>query len=87
MRVTMCESRDVRQDDRDLLLVQAVECVHRAERWYYGRQRDAFVVALREKDGGVSIFEGVLQRTIQLDAEEVGSTSADAVRLAIGRAV
>jgi hypothetical protein len=87
MQVQLCERREARSEDRDLLLVQAVECVARAERWYYGRQRDSFVVALRERDGGVSVFEGVLNRTIQLDADEVGKLKADEVRAALAGAV
>lgn len=87
MKVTRYESKEVRLEDRDLLVVEAVEGIRQAERWWSGRQSDSFVVALRDREGKVSVFDTVLRRAVELDAEEAASVTNDDLRALLDRAV
>lgn len=78
MKVTHYEGKAVRDEDRDLLIVEAVEGIRHAKHWWTGRQRDSLVVALRDGEGNVSVFDAVLRRAVELDATEAaGLTTAD----------
>jgi hypothetical protein len=84
MRVERYEGKPVRDEDRDLLVVEAVEGIRYARHWWTGRQRDSMVIALRDGKGNVSIFDAILRRAIELDARELPATAAD-VRAALDR--
>ena len=78
MRVERYEGKPVRDEDRDLLVVEAVEGIQHARHWWTGRQRDSMVIALRDGEGNVSVFDAVLRRAVELDAgEAAGLTTAD----------
>ena len=78
MKVTRHEGNVPRDEDRDLLVVEAVEGVRHAKHWWTGRQRDSLVVALRDGEGNVSVFETVLKRAVELNmAEAAALTTAD----------
>jgi len=78
MKVDRYEGKPVRDEDRELLLVQAVEGMRHAKHWWTGRQRDSLVIAIRDGEGNVSIFDAVLKRAVELDAgEAAGLTTAD----------
>ena len=86
MKVERYEGRPVRDEDRDLLVVEAVEGIRHARHWWTGRQRDSMVIALRDGDGNVSVFDAVLRRAVGLDAgEAAGLTTAD-LRSALDKA-
>jgi hypothetical protein len=78
MKVERYQAQVVRDEDRDLLVVEAVEGIQHAKHWWTGRQRDSLVIALRDGRGNVSIFDTVLRRAVELDASELPATSADA---------
>ena len=84
MKVERYEGKPVRDEDRDLLVVEAVEGIRHARHWWTGRQRDSMVIALRDGKGNVSIFDAILRRAIELDARELPATAAD-VRAALDR--
>ena len=84
MNVERYEGKPVRDDDRDLLIVQAVEGIQHAKYWYTGRQRDSLVVAVRDGEGCVTVFDAVLKRAIELDASDLPATAAD-VRAALDK--
>lgn len=78
MKVERYEGKPVRDEDRDLLVVEAVEGIRYAKHWWTGRQRDSMVIALRDGKGNVSVFDAVLRRAVELDASEAaGLTTAD----------
>ena len=78
MKVERYQAQVVRDEDRDLLVVEAVEGIQHAKHWWTGRQRDSLVVALRDGEGRVTVFEAALRRAIELDASEAaGLTTAD----------
>ena len=78
MKVERYEGRPVRDEDRDLLVVEAVEGIRHARHWWTGRQRDSMVIALRDGEGNVSVFDAVLKRAVELNAgEAAGLTTAD----------
>ena len=78
MKVERYEGKPVRDEDRDLLVVEAVEGIRHAKHWWTGRQRDSMVIALRDGEGNVSVFDAVLRRAVELDAREAaGLTTAD----------
>jgi len=78
MRVERYEGKPVRDEDRDLLVVEAVEGIQHARHWWTGRQRDSMVIALRDGEGNVSVFDAVLRRAVELDmVEAAGLTTAD----------
>lgn len=78
MKIERYEGKAVRDADRDLLVVEAVEGIRYAKHWWTGRQRDSMVVALRDGEGNVSVFDAVLRRAVELDAgEAAGLTTAD----------
>jgi hypothetical protein len=86
MKVEHYEGKPVRDEDRDLLVVKAVEGIRHARHWWTGRQRDSMVIALRDGDGNVSVFDAVLRRAVELDAgEAAGLTTAD-LRSALDKA-
>jgi hypothetical protein len=86
MKVERYEGKPVRDEDRDLLVVEAVEGIQHARHWWTGRQRDSMVIAIRDGEGNVSIFDAVLRRAIELDASELPATAAD-VRAALDKVV
>ena len=78
MKVERYEGKAVRDEDRNLLVVEAVEGIRYARHWWTGRQRDSMVIALRDGEGNVSVFDAVLRRAVELDAgEAAGLTTAD----------
>ena len=78
VKVQRYEGKSVRDEDRDLLVVEAVEGIRHAKHWWTGRQRDSMVIALRDGEGNVSVFDAVLRRAVELDAgEAAGLTTAD----------
>jgi len=78
MRVERYEGKPVRDEDRDLLVVEAVEGIQHARHWWTGRQRDSMVIALRDGEGKVTVFDAVLRRAVELDmVEAAGLTTAD----------
>jgi hypothetical protein len=86
MKVERYEGKPVRAEDRDLLVVEAVEGIQHARHWWTGRQRDSFVVALRDGEGNVTVFDAVLRRAVELDAREaVGLTTAEDLRAALDK--
>jgi hypothetical protein len=84
VKVERYEGKPVRDEDRDLLVVEAVEGIRHAKHWWTGRQRDSLVVALRDGEGKVTVFDAVLRRAVELDASELPATAAD-VRAALDR--
>jgi hypothetical protein len=86
MKVERYEGKPVRDEDRDLLVVEAVEGIRHARHWWTGRQRDSMVIALRDGEGNVSVFDAVLRRAVELDASELPATAAD-VRAALDKVV
>ncbi len=84
MKVERYEGTPVRDEDRDLLVVKAVEGIHHAKWWWTGRQRDSMVIAIRDGAGKVTVFDAVLRRAIELDASELPATAAD-VRAALDK--
>jgi len=86
MKVERYEGKPVRAEDRDLLVVEAVEGIRHARHWWTGRQRDSMVIALRDGEGNVSVFDAVLRRAVELDAvEAAGLTTAEDLRAALDR--
>ena len=78
MKVERYEGKAVRDEDRDLLVVEAVEGIRHARHWWTGRQRDSLVIAIRDGEGKVTVFDAVLRRAVELDAgEAAGLTTAD----------
>jgi len=78
MKVERYEGKPVRDEDRDLLVVEAAEGIRHARHWWTGRQRDSMVIALRDGEGNVSVFDAVLRRAVELDmVEAAGLTTAD----------
>ena len=84
MKVERYEGKPVRDEDRDLLVIEAVEGIRHARHWWTGRQRDSMVIALRDGEGKVSVFDTVLRRAVELDASELPATAAD-VRAALDK--
>ena len=84
MKVERYEGTPVRDEDRDLLVVEAVEGIQHARHWWTGRQRDSMVIAIRDGEGRVTVFDAVLRRAIELDASELPATAAD-VRVALDK--
>jgi hypothetical protein len=85
VKVERYEGKAVRDEDRDLLVVEAVEGIRHARHWWTGRQRDSIVIALRDGEGNVSVFDAVLRRAVELDAREAaGLTTAD-LRAELGK--
>lgn len=78
MKVERYEGKAVRDEDRDLLVVEAIEGIRHAKHWWTGRQQDSIVIALRDGEGNVLVFDAVLRRAVELDAgEAAGLTTAD----------
>jgi hypothetical protein len=78
MKIERYEGKAVRDEDRDLLVVEAVEGIRHARHWWTGSQRDSMVIALRDGEGKVTVFDAVLRRAVELDAgEAAGLTTAD----------
>jgi hypothetical protein len=85
MRVERVEAKPLTDRHRDELIVRAVaDMQERATHWWQGRQEEALVIAVRNPDGGVSVFDAILRRAIELDARELPATVAD-VRAALDR--
>jgi hypothetical protein len=84
MKVERYEGKPVRDEDRDLLVVEAVEGIRYAKHWWTGRQRDSLVIAIRDGEGRVTVFDAVLRRAIELGASELPATAAD-VRAVLDR--
>jgi hypothetical protein len=84
VKVERHKGNPVGDEDRDLLVVEAVEGIRHAKHWWTGRQRDSIVIALRDGEGNVSVFDAVLRRAVELDASELPATAAD-VRAALDR--
>jgi len=84
MKVERYEGKPVRDEDRDLLVVEAVEGIRYAKHWWTGRQRDSLVIAIRDGEGKVTVFDAVLRRAVELDARELPATAAD-VRAALDK--
>ena len=88
MKVERHKGNPVGDEDRDQLVVEAVEGIRHARHWWTGRQRDSMVIALRDGEGNVTVFDAVLRRAVELDAREaVGLTTADDVRAALDKVV
>ena len=78
MKVERVEAKPLADRHRDELIVRAVEGIQHARHWWTGRQRDSLVVALRDGEGNVSVFDAVLRRAVELDTgEAAGLTTAD----------
>jgi hypothetical protein len=78
VRVERYKGNPVSDEDRDLLVVEAVEGIRYAKHWWTGRQRDSLVIAIRDGEGKVTVFDAVLKRAVELDAREAaGLTTAD----------
>ncbi len=86
MKVERYKSNPVSDEDRDLLVVEAVEGIRYAKHWWTGRQRDSLVIAIRAGEGHVTVFDAVLRRAVELDASELPATAAD-VRAALDKVV
>ena len=86
MKVERYKGNPVSDEDRDLLMVEAVEGIRYARHWWTGRQRDSLVIAIRDGEGKVTVFDAVLKRAIELDASELPATAAD-VRAALDKVV
>ncbi len=86
MKVERYKGNPVSDEDRDLLVVEAVEGIRYAKHWWTGRQRDSLVIAIRDGAGKVTVFDAVLRRAIELDASELPATAAD-VRAALDKVV
>ena len=86
MKVERYKGNPVSAEDRDLLVVEAVEGIRYAKHWWTGRQRDSMVIALRDSEGNVTVFDAVLRRAIEIDASELPATPAD-VRAALDKVV
>ena len=84
MKVDRYKGNPVRDEDRDLLVVEAVEGIRYAKHWWTGRQRDSLVIAIRDGEGKVTVFDAALKRALELDAKELPATAAD-VRAALDR--
>jgi hypothetical protein len=84
MKVDRYKGNPVSDEDRDLLVVEAVEGIRYANHWWTGRQRDSLVIAIRDGKGKVTVFDAVLRRAIELDASELPATVAD-VRAALDK--
>jgi len=85
MKVDRYAGKSARDERRDLLVVEAVEGIRLAQHWWTGRQNDSLVVALRDGEGNVSVFDAVLRRAVELTANEaVGLTTTD-LRAALDR--
>jgi hypothetical protein len=85
VKVERVEAKPLADRYRDELIVRAVaDMQERGTRWWQGRQEDALVVAVRDFDGKVTVFDTVLKRAIELDARELPATAAD-VRAALDR--
>jgi len=84
VKVERYEGKPVRDEDRDLLVVEAVEGIRYAKHWWTGRQRDSLVIAIRDGEGKVTVFDAVLRRAVELDARELPATAAD-VRAALDK--
>lgn len=85
MKVERYKANPVRDEDRDLLVVEAIEGIRHARHWWTGQQRDSMVIALRDGEGNVSVFDAVLRRAVELDAgEAAGLTTAD-LRAELGK--
>jgi hypothetical protein len=84
VKVERYKGKPVSDEDRDLLVVEAVEGIQHARHWWTGRQRDSLVIALRDGEGNVSVFDAVLRRAVELNASELPATVAD-VRAALDK--
>jgi len=86
VKVERVEAKPLADRHRDELIVRAVEGIQHARHWWTGRQRDSMVIALRDGEGNVSVFDAVLRRAIELDAREaVGLTTAEDLRAALDK--
>lgn len=85
MKIERYEGKAVRDEDRDLLVVEAVEGMQHARHWWTGRQRDSVVIALRDGEGNVSIFDAVLRRAIELDKDEAATLTTADLRAALDK--
>jgi hypothetical protein len=86
VKVERVEAKPLADKHRDELIVRAVEGIRHAKHWWTGRQRDSLVIALRDGEGRVTVFDAVLRRAVELDAREaVGLTTAADIRAALDR--
>ena len=85
MKVERYEGNAVRDEDRDLLVVQAVEGIRYAKHWWTGRQRDSMVIAVRDGEGNVSVFDAVLRRAVELDKTEAAELTTADLRVALDK--
>jgi hypothetical protein len=68
VKVERIEAKPLADRHRDELIVRAVaDMQERATHWWQGRQEDALVIAVRNPDGGVSVFDTILRRAIEFD--------------------
>jgi len=86
VKVERVEAKPLADRHRDELIVRAVEDMQeRANRWWQGRQGDALVIAVRDGEDKVTVFDTVLRRAIELDARESDFAEAADVRAALDR--
>ena len=85
MKIERYEGKAVRDEDRNLLVVEAVEGIRYARHWWTGRQRDSMVIALRDGEGNVSVFDAVLRRAVELDAGEAAGLTTAYLRTALDK--
>jgi hypothetical protein len=87
MRVERIEAKPLADKHRDEMIVRAVaDMQERATHWWQGRQKDALVIAVRNPDGGVSVFDTILKRAIEFDdVRESDFIEAADVRAALDR--
>jgi hypothetical protein len=87
MKVERVEAKPLADKHRDELIVRAVKDMQeRANRWWHGRQGDALVIAVRNPDASVTVFDTMLRRAIELDEREGDFAEAADVRAALDKA-
>jgi hypothetical protein len=86
VKVERVEAKPLADKHRDELIVRAVEDMQeRATHWWHGRQEDALIIAVRDGEGKVTVFDTILRRAIELDARESDFAEAADVRAALDR--
>jgi hypothetical protein len=87
VKVERVEAKSLADKHRDEMIVRAVaDMQERATHWWQGRQEDALVIAVRNPDGGVSVFDTILKRAIEFDdVRESDFAEPSDVRAALDR--
>jgi hypothetical protein len=86
MRVERVEAKPLADRHRDEMIVRAVaDMQERASHWWQGRQEDALIIAVRDGEGKVTVFDTILRRAIELDARESDFAEPSDVRAALDK--